>query len=65
MQNGTNNTEQFNTLVNNPVFIKECMEVLKKSGVTAEEWNEDTDLLIEVLAILFLKKTNKGGLTAH
>ena len=60
MENGTNNTEQFNTLVNNPVFIKECMEVLKKSGVTAEEWNEDTDLLIEVLAILFLKKTNKG-----
>lgn len=61
MQNGTNNTEQFDTLVNNPVFIKECMEVLKKSGVTAEEWNEDTDLLIEVLAILFLKKTNKGA----
>ena len=60
MENGTNNTEQFNTLVNNPVFIKECMEVLKKSGVTAEEWNEDTDLLIEVLANLFLKKTNKG-----
>jgi hypothetical protein len=61
MQNDKNNKEQFDNLVNNPVFIKSCIEVSKKLGVTADQWNRDKGFYIGVLAIEFLNNANKGA----
>jgi hypothetical protein len=32
-------------LVNNPTFVKSCVESAKKLGITAKEWNENKAML--------------------
>jgi hypothetical protein len=45
-------------LVNNPKFVKECIGMLKKLGITAKEWNENKASIILLLANETIKAEN-------
>jgi hypothetical protein len=48
-------------LIENSEFVKSCIEVSKKLGVTAKEWNENRAGLLMFFANEFCNKENKSA----
>jgi hypothetical protein len=46
-------------LVNNPDFVKSCVESAKKLGITAQEWNENKAMLCLYFANQICSMENK------
>jgi hypothetical protein len=46
-------------LVHNPNFIKACIEVAKKIGITANEWNNNKAAILLFMANEAISKDNK------
>lgn len=46
-------------LVHNPNFITVCIEIAKKMGITAEEWNNNKAALLLFMANEVISKDNK------
>jgi hypothetical protein len=49
-------------LVNNPDFVKSCVESAKKLGITAKEWNENKAMLCLYFANQICSMENAAGL---
>ena len=49
-------------LVNNPDFVKSCVESAKKLGITAKEWNENKAMLCLYFANQICAMENAAGL---
>jgi hypothetical protein len=48
-------------LIENSEFVKSCIEVSKKLGVTAKEWNENRAGLLMFFANEFCNKENQSA----
>ena len=46
-------------LINNPNFVKSCVESAKKLGITAEEWNKNKAMLCLFFANEICSMENK------
>lgn len=49
-------------LINNKSFVKDCIEMAKKLGITAEEWNKNKAMILMLWANEYCSIENKLGL---
>jgi len=48
-------------IATDPNFINTCVNVAKKVGITAEEWNENKAVLLMYFANIVISEDNKKG----